>query len=132
MTEARRPALYAPISLGELADRVSILDIKLQRVRDPGKRVHVQEEHALLRELLLAQGIDPASPAYLSLRAVNEGLWGLENRIRAKEFEQAFDGEFIEIARGIYRLNDERHALKRALDLEHGSPLIGEKEYGIY
>jgi hypothetical protein len=121
--------LYAPISLGELVDKVSILEIKLSRVRDPTRRDHVRREHQLLSELMGKQGMGSEAEVYRQLHRVNQGLWELEDRIRAKEAEQAFDAEFIEIARGIYRLNDRRHALKRAIDLEHGSQLIGEKEY---
>lgn len=129
MTGSARTPVYAPISLGELVDKVSILEIKLVRIQDEAKKTHILAEHRLLHELLLHQGVRPDSASYASLRAVNEALWELENRIRTKERQQAFDDEFIEIARGIYRLNDQRHELKHAIDLELASSLIGEKEY---
>lgn len=132
MTGPAPPRLYAPISLGELVDKVSILEIKLKRVRDPDRQRHVDSEHRLLTTLMAQQGIGPKDEAYLALCAVNQALWELEDRIRAKERDLTFDAEFIEIARGIYRLNDRRHALKRALDVERGSCLVGEKEYGAH
>lgn len=129
MTDPSVPPLFAPISLGELVDRVSILEIKRQRVRVPDAQRHVGDEYQLLSTLMRQQGILPDDEAYRALFAVNGGLWELEDRIRAKDRAQTFDREFIEIARGIYRLNDQRHALKRALDVVHGSRLVGEKSY---
>ncbi len=130
MSNPSRPPLYAPISLGELVDRVSILEIKCQRVRDPARRRVLAGERDLLLALLAEQGIGTEDETSRALGAVNRDLWELEDRIRAKERDQTFDGEFIEIARGIYRLNDQRHALKRGLDVAWRSPLVAEKEYG--
>lgn len=129
MTDGTTPLLYAPISLDELVDKVNILEIKRRQIRDPAKQAHVHAEHALLNELMVAQGIDPDTGAYLNLRSVNQNLWELENRIRAKERRQSFDTEFLEIARRIHQLNDRRHALKHAVDVEYDSSLVGEKEY---
>lgn len=129
MTDAS-PPLYAPIALGELVDRVSILAIKRQRLRDPIRQRHMEAEYQLLAAIMIAQGIGFDDSAYRALCVVNQALWDLEDRIRAKERDQVFDAAFIEIARGIYRLNDERHALKRGLDVARGSALVAEKAYG--
>ena len=126
--------LLTPISIGELIDKITILEIKSAHIHDAGKLVNVRTELDLLNATWSAH---PASRTDISaeraqLKAVNEALWDIEDRIRLKERAQAFDGEFIELARSVYFRNDERAAFKRAINLKLGSKLVEEKSYQDY
>ncbi len=126
--------IQVPVSYGELLDKMAILEIKYQRIADPGKRANIEDELELLRTTWSRH---PASRAALdeerdALKAVNEALWDIEDRIRMKERDAAFDAEFIELARSVYIRNDERAAIKRAINLQLGSRLVEEKSYQQY
>lgn len=126
--------LSVPISHGELIDKITILEIKFERIDDAAKRANVRTELDLLNAIW---GADPAARTDIgrertSLRAVNEALWEIEDRIRVKEKAQAFDAEFIELARSVYIRNDERAAIKRAINVKLGSTLVEEKSYQQY
>ena len=126
--------ISVPVAYGELIDKITILEIKSERIRDAAKLVNVRVELDLLNETWYA---DPASRADIAaeraaLRAVNEALWDIEDDIRRKEKAKAFDAEFIELARAVYVRNDERAAFKRAINLKLGSTLIEEKSYQDY
>lgn len=123
-----------PISHGELIDKITILEIKAGRIGDAAKRANVRTELDLLNATWSA---DAASRTDIAaerarLRAVNEALWEIEDRIRIKEKAQAFDAEFIELARSVYVTNDERAAIKRAINDKLGSTLVEEKSYQGY
>lgn len=124
--------ILAPVSTGELLDKISILRIKQQRIADPGKRALVEHELALLTEL--SDGRIPATPDITRLRdelqQVNEALWDIEDAIRVKERNGAFDEEFITLARSVYQTNDRRAELKRELNLTLGSGIVEVKDYG--
>jgi hypothetical protein len=126
--------ISVPVAYGELIDKITILEIKSERIRDAAKLVNVRVELDLLNETWYA---DPASRADIAaeraaLRAVNEALWDIEDDIRRKEKAKAFDAEFIELARAVYVRNDERAAFKRAINLKLGSTLVEEKSYQDY
>jgi hypothetical protein len=123
--------LTVRISPGELLDKLTILEIKAERVRGAGKRKNVLHELESLRRDWDAGGSSrpEVEPLKAALRAVNESLWEIEDRIRQKEAKQEFDDEFIELARSVYRTNDRRAALKRAVNETLGSDLIEEKSY---
>ena len=126
--------LSTPISIGELIDKITILEIKSVQIRDAAKLANVQTELDLLNATWAAS---PASKTDISveraqLKAVNETLWDIEDRIRLKEKAQAFDAEFIELARAVYFRNDERAAVKKTINLKLGSKLIEEKSYQDY
>jgi len=126
--------LSVPISCGELIDKITILEIKAERISDPAKVVNVRTELDLLSA---TWGRHPWSRIDIAaerdrLRAVNETLWEIEDRIRLKEKAQAFDAEFIELARAVYFRNDERAAVKREINLRVGSTLVEEKSYQDY
>ena len=126
--------LSVPISCGELIDKITILEIKAARIRDPGKVANVRNELDLLVATWARHAwsrIDIAAERG-RLKAVNEALWDIEDRIRLKEKSQAFDAEFIELARSVYVRNDERAAVKREINLRVGSTLIEEKSYQDY
>jgi hypothetical protein len=120
-----------PVSWGELLDKITILQIKQERIEDAAKRANVTAElNALsgIAEVAMAQ-----SAALLAgLKAVNEDLWEIEDRIRDKELAQAFDAEFIELARAVYVTNDRRADLKRQMNSLLGSALVEEKSYKPY
>lgn len=126
--------IQIPVSVGELLDKISILEIKLERIGDPARRQNVARELAALtavRDGALA--LTPAMQAACArLHAVNERLWDIEDAIRGKEREQCFDAEFVELARSVYRTNDRRAALKRELNELSGSTLVEEKSYAEY
>lgn len=123
-----------PISHGELIDKITILEIKSERIADAAKRANVRTELDLLNATWDA---DAASRVDIGaerarLRAVNEALWDIEDRIRVKEKSRVFDAEFVELARSVYVTNDERAAIKRAINDRLGSTLIEEKSYEDY
>jgi hypothetical protein len=126
--------IAVPVAYGELIDKIAILEIKSERIRDTAKLVNVRGELDLLNETWYA---DPASRIDIvaertALRAVNEALWDIEDDIRRKEKAKEFDAEFIELARAVYIRNDERAAIKRAINMKLGSTLIEEKSYQNY
>lgn len=126
--------LSVPVSHGELIDKITILEIKSERIGDAAKRANVRTELDLLNATWAGSPdsrID-IDAERAGLRAVNEALWEIEDRIRLKEKAQAFDDEFIELARSVYVRNDERAALKRAINLKLGSNLVEEKSYQEY
>ena len=120
------------VSVGELVDKVTICEIKLDRIADPQKRKNIQKEFDALAESMKSAGIGFESDEYIRLKKVNETLWDIENSIRMKEAGRDFDGGFIELARQVYLNNDLRSQLKRAVNLRTGSELIEEKEYAEY
>lgn len=127
--------ISVPVSHGELIDKITILEIKAQRMRDPVKLANVQKELHLLNATWHRYANPPRiniEHERAQLRAVNERLWDIEDRIRLKEKAQAFDAEFIELARAVYVRNDERAALKRAINVKLGSALVEEKSYEDY
>jgi hypothetical protein len=126
--------IRVPISPGELLDKITILRIKAKRIGDPGKRENVQLELGLLEGTWHESGcaaVDLSSEER-ALQDVNERLWVVEDRIREKEAVQAFDAEFIELARSVYVANDERAAIKKRINLRLGSRIVEEKSYQAY
>ena len=117
------------VSIGELVDKVAILSIKVKRIKNSEKLLHIQKELDLLRKSMESIEIDADSKEVKALMAVNLKLWDLENAIRLKERKAEFEDDFIRLARSIYRLNDERTVLKRKISLKYHSELLEEKEY---
>ena len=126
--------LSVPISFGELIDKITILEIKAERIRDSAKLANVRTELDLLNATWQEHPPSRAdiAGARARLKCVNEALWDIEDRIRLKEKAQAFDAEFIELARAVYFRNDDRAAVKREINLALGSALIEEKSYADY
>jgi len=120
--------LQAPVSWGELVDKITILEIKAARIVDPAKLANVQRELQALVAVRDAQGKPPAMLA-AELRQVNEALWDIEDRIRECEQRGDFGPTFIELARSVYKTNDRRAALKRRINDAMGSELVEEKSY---
>lgn len=124
--------LLAPISVGELLDKITILEIKAVLLLDPAQRANVRRELAAL-EAVRDRQLAPSSDLERlcsELKAVNRRLWDIEDEIRAHERNGRFDARFIELARGVYRENDRRAALKRRINELTGSEIVEEKSYG--
>ena len=126
--------LLVQTSPGEFLDKLTILEIKSERMSDPAKLANVRRELELLRATWQASplGARDVSALKTQLRAVNEALWEIEDRIREKEAAAAFDAEFVDLARSVYRTNDRRAAIKRELNVLLGSDLVEEKSYKPY
>jgi hypothetical protein len=120
------------VSLGEVADKMAILEIKLERIEAPLKLEHIRLEYDLLQKSLEDAGITIDSDDFSGLKAVNTRLWETEDRIRAKERDGEFDEEFIELARSVYTENDKRFAIKSRISRMAGSEILEEKEYVDY
>jgi hypothetical protein len=126
--------IKVPISPGELLDKITILRIKSQRMSDPVKVSNVRLELRALEQTWSASfyaefDVDADVSALLS---VNERLWVIEDDIRDKERAQAFDADFIRLARAVYFENDERAAIKRRINTKLGSGIVEEKSYRDY
>ena len=121
--------ISAPISIGELFDKITILEIKLSQVKNKDKLKNITIEHNRLKEI--SAFINTKSIDYLigNLKEVNLTLWNIENNIRAKEKLQEFDLEFIEIARSVYKNNDLRADIKKKINILTDSLLCEEKEH---
>jgi hypothetical protein len=127
-------AIHVPVSPGELLDKITILRIKSQRMHDPDKLRNVRLELDALQETWArtAYAAVDIEADLNALMAVNERLWVIEDDIRDKERAQAFDAEFIRLARAVYVENDERAAIKRRINLKLGSSIVEEKSYKTY
>jgi hypothetical protein len=127
-------ALKVEVSVGELLDKITILQIKSERIADPDKLVNVNRELDILQRTWNASPLSATdvSDQMARLKKVNEDLWEIEDNIRRKEADQAFDDEFIALARSVYHRNDERAAVKKELNLLLGSGLVDEKSYVDY
>ena|SRR5271163_99215 len=126
--------IRVPISPGEMLDKITILRIKSDRMTDPEKLANVRLELSALQQTWSESPyakIDVAAEM-TALLAVNERLWVIEDDIRGKERAQAFDAEFIRLARAVYFENDERAAIKRRINVRLGSSLVEEKSYAEY
>lgn len=130
----RRPDPVAPVSWGELADKISILQIKRERLSSQEQRSNVARELAVLEPLIMALDDVPEELDELrgKLKSINERLWEIEDAIRAKEAAASFDQEFIDLARSVYTTNDERARIKRRINDALGSNLVEEKQYHAY
>ncbi len=116
-----------PTSVGELYDKMYILEIKAQRIQDPEKLVHVNKELTLLREIAAQFPADAA--LYKELKEVNEALWDIEDTIRIEESNKRFGDEFIKLARSVYVTNDRRAEIKRQINLASDSEIVEVKSY---
>jgi Family of unknown function (DUF6165) len=122
--------ILVPISAGELMDKITILEIKSERIKNPSQLENVLRELGALRAIRL-DGADRAKLDKLctELKQVNATLWDVEDAIRECDARNDFGSSFIELARTVYRLNDERARLKKAISLASGSRIIEEKSY---
>ena len=126
--------LHVPVSVGEVLDKITILQIKLVHISDVGKRANVQNELDALLPLVAGHRFTNSQMQTLiaELKSVNEALWDIEDDIREKEASKNFDDEFVRLARAVYVTNDKRAAIKKQMNLVTGSALIEEKSYESY
>ena len=126
--------VLAPVSLGELVDKIVILEIKKERISDEVKLSNIRTELQALRDIRPPSLLDNAEIQVweMALRSANEELWDLEDRIRDKERVADFGPEFTEIARLIYRTNDKRAHAKKMINNICGSTIVEEKSYQPY
>jgi hypothetical protein len=122
--------ILVPISVGELMDKITILEIKSERIKNPSQLENIVHELEALRAVRL-RDIERAMLDKLSaeLKGVNAKLWDVEDAIRDCEARSDFGESFIALARTVYRLNDERSRLKKAINLASGSRIVEEKSY---
>jgi hypothetical protein len=128
--------IQAPISLGELIDKITILEIKAVNIGDAAKLKNVTHELNILNEkvssLLDADGQAKLAPLKQALKDINQELWIIEDDIRDCEYAKDFSDKFIQLARAVYVTNDKRAKVKKDINLAFGSELIEEKSYKDY
>lgn len=122
------------ISIGEFFDKITILEIKKERISDEAKLVNINKELDALNTLLDSlpfSRIDVENEVS-ELKAINEKLWVIEDDIREKESQKLFDDGFIQLARAVYFTNDRRSEVKHEINLKLGSDFVEEKSYEEY
>ncbi len=126
--------LVAEISAGELIDKITILQIKLDHIHDPTKRANIQREFDSLAAALYGVFAPDDEIARLrgELESVNRDLWRIEDEIRGMERASDFGSEFVALARAVYKTNDLRAELKRRINHVTGSKIVEEKSYAAY
>ena len=122
--------ILTPTSLGELYDKVSILEIKMSNIQDEEKLKNISVELGKLRDVTNVHPI--SDQLYDELKLVNGKLWKIEDDIRECERQKDFGKKFIILARNVYITNDERSSIKKRINVEYGSDLVEEKSYEKY
>jgi hypothetical protein len=120
------------VSNGEVVDKLTILEIKLQNIKDEKKRFNLQKEYDFLTRAVKSIISSKEYPLYLKLIEINRQLWEIEDRIRELERKKDFGKEFIEVARSVYFTNDKRSEVKRNINDLTNSSLTEEKSYKTY
>jgi len=126
--------MYIPASVGEVIDKITILEIKQERIRDAGKLFNIRAELDALRSALKSEGLSVPELTELTadLLHINTVLWDIEDNIRELERQKNFDAAFVAVARSVYRSNDERSRIKRQINDLTGSAVVEEKSYQAY
>lgn len=125
--------IEVPVSWGELIDKITILEIKSERISDVAKLGNIRKELELLKSRLGARASQPEVERLTdALMGINGALWDIEDAIRGCENAGDFGGRFVELARSVYITNDKRADLKRELNIVLGSDLVEEKSYQAY
>ena len=123
--------ILAPISIGELIDKITILEIK-QIYMTGIKLKNINKEMKLLKNILQDKNLEINIDLIKNLKKINNTLWEIEDNIRIKESKQEFDEEFIKLARSVYIENDERASIKKEINQKYNSDLVEEKSYKNY
>ena len=126
--------IHVPVSPGEVLDKITILEIKSERMDDPDKIANVKRELELL-QASWREHVDEdetVTRIHADLKAINEELWEIEDDIRDKERAREFDEVFISLARAVYVTNDKRANAKKELNVYLGSEIVEEKSYKDY
>lgn len=118
------------ISVGEAFDRLTILKIKSERIKDESKLANVMKEYFYLQTLLKEElDVTEENDDFKRLLQINETLWNVEDLLREFEQKQSFEYDFIKLARSVYVLNDERAKVKKEINVAYGSQFVEEKSY---
>ncbi|WP_314106773.1 DUF6165 family protein [uncultured Stenotrophomonas sp.] len=126
--------ISVPVSFGELLDKISILQIKSERISDPAKLVNIRAELSALETTWMAHpaGVKDIAKLRAELKDINEQLWDIEDNVRLKDKAGEFDDAFIALARSVYQKNDQRARIKKGINLALGSVYVEEKSYKDY
>jgi hypothetical protein len=119
------------VSIGEIVDKLSILDIKRRRITNSDKLFKIENEYNYLHKIVFTD-LNINTHDYEQLLIINEQLWDIEDDIRIKEKNKEFDEPFIELARLVYITNDIRFELKKVINIKYGSNFSEEKSYEPY
>jgi len=117
------------VAIGEIFDKITILDIKLERILDESRLTYIQVEKDVLEQALDLEGVEIDSNLYHELREINLKIWDTEAGFREKEAKQQFDDEFVEFARLNAKYNDERFLIKKRINEYYNSPVREQKSY---
>jgi len=127
----KKRIIHVPISIGELIDKITILEIKKDKLKNL-KLKNILKELSFLRAVLEKNSIFIPDAIYFQLKSINLKLWDIEDKIRIKEKNKEFDNEFIKLARSVYLNNDRRSETKKELNIMFNSEIIEEKSYEKY
>lgn len=119
------------VSNGEIADKLTIIEIKLEKIKDPGKRENLRREYEVVNQAM-STIMEKTHPLYRQLHEINSRLWVIEDHIRDLERVSDFGDDFIQTARSVYFINDDRSDVKRKINEITGSKLFEEKSYEEY
>lgn len=125
--------IHIPVSYGELIDKITILEIKKERIKDQNKLVNIDKELTCLLEVISSEVMQKgAAELYAKLKEINIKLWDIEDAIRESERRSDFGPGFVQLARAVYYTNDDRSEVKRQINGLLGSDLTEEKSYTNY
>ena len=127
----KKKIINAPISIGELVDKITILEIKKNKLQN-SKLDNVLKELSFLRKLMAKHQIEITDNLFTQLKEINLKLWNIEDQIRIKEKNKEFDNIFIELARSVYFTNDKRSEIKKRINRLSNSEITEEKSYAEY
>ena len=127
----KKKIINAPISIGELVDKITILEIKKNKLQN-SKLENVLKELSFLRKLMERHQIEITDDLFTQLKEINLTLWNIEDQIRIKEKNKEFDNTFIELARSVYFKNDKRAEIKKSINRLSNSEINEEKFYAEY
>ena len=127
----KKEIINAPISIGELVDKITILEIKKNKLQN-SKLENVLKELTFLRKLMEKHQIEITDDLFTQLKEINLRLWNIEDQIRIKEKKKEFDSTFIELARSVYFNNDKRAGIKKRINRLSNSEITEEKFYAEY
>jgi hypothetical protein len=119
------------VSVGEIVDKLSILKIKTDMIRDREKLDNVKKEYDYLYDIVF-KDMKIEQSDFFDMVSINQKLWKIEDDIRDKERDKTFDDEFIKLARAVYFTNDKRSNIKKGINIKYGSLFVEEKSYSDY
>ena len=119
------------VSIGEIVDKLSILQIKTGFIKDEEKLNNVKKEYDYLYDIVFNE-MKIEQSDFFDMVSINQKLWKIEDDIRDKERDKNFDSEFVELARSVYVTNDKRAEVKKGINFKYGSEFVEEKSYSDY